>query len=204
MAAPRLRGLHHLKLPVTDLDASLVWYQQVFDAEHLTQFDHLGDDGVRYAVILAVPGLNVPIELRLAPKAAAATVGYDPVKNGSAGHYKGWFRVPSADRLVQQRRGQPRGDAAPGQRRLVHRRAGLRSGGRDVARPRRRRTRLRPRARRSPWNLLTNISQNNLGDLFERERALRRNPGFAGGSRRIVECTLRNARLCEAPCRLWE
>jgi catechol 2,3-dioxygenase-like lactoylglutathione lyase family enzyme len=83
MAAPRLRGLHHLKLPVTDLDASLVWYQRVFDAEHLTQFDHLGDDGVRYAVILAVPGLNVPIELRLAPKAAAATVGYDPVNLAS-------------------------------------------------------------------------------------------------------------------------
>lgn len=79
MPAPRLSGLHHLKLPVTDLDASLAWYQRVFDAEHLSQFDHFGDGGVRYAVILALPGVDGLVELRWAPKAAAATVGYDPV-----------------------------------------------------------------------------------------------------------------------------
>jgi catechol 2,3-dioxygenase-like lactoylglutathione lyase family enzyme len=79
MPAPGLRGLHHLKLPVTDLDASLAWYQRVFDAERQAQFDHLGDNGVRYAVVLALPGIEVLIELRWAPKAAAATIGYDPV-----------------------------------------------------------------------------------------------------------------------------
>lgn len=79
MPAPRLHGLHHVKLPVTNLDASLAWYQRVFDARHLAQFDHFGDGGVRFAVILALPGLDVPIELRWAPNAAAATAGYDPI-----------------------------------------------------------------------------------------------------------------------------
>jgi catechol 2,3-dioxygenase-like lactoylglutathione lyase family enzyme len=79
MPAPRLNGLHHIKLPVTDLDTSLTWYGRVFDAEHLTQFDHYDGAGTRYAVILQLPGVDTPIELRWAPNAATATIGYDPV-----------------------------------------------------------------------------------------------------------------------------
>src|ERR1700681_5108741 len=78
MAAPRLKGLHHIKLPVTDLDTSLNWYRRVFDAEHLARFDHYDGAGTRYAVILQLPGVDIPIELRWAPDAAAATVGYHP------------------------------------------------------------------------------------------------------------------------------
>jgi catechol 2,3-dioxygenase-like lactoylglutathione lyase family enzyme len=47
MAAPRLKGLHHIKLPVTDLETSLNWYRRVFDAEHLTRFDHYDGAGTR-------------------------------------------------------------------------------------------------------------------------------------------------------------
>ncbi|HEY2447431.1 MAG TPA: VOC family protein [Mycobacterium sp.] len=79
MGAPPLVGLHHLKLPVTDLDTSIDWYRRVFDAEHLPQFDHIDSSGVRYAVIMAVPGLPAPLELRWAPAAAAAMHGYDPI-----------------------------------------------------------------------------------------------------------------------------
>ncbi|MCW2654337.1 MAG: glyoxalase/bleomycin resistance protein/dioxygenase [Mycobacterium sp.] len=79
MTAPRLQGLHHLKLPVSDLDTSLSWYQRVFDAQYLSQFDHYDRAGQRYAVILRLPGVDIPIELRWAPRAAAATIGYDPV-----------------------------------------------------------------------------------------------------------------------------
>ncbi|HEY4454518.1 MAG TPA: VOC family protein [Pseudonocardiaceae bacterium] len=79
MVAPVLRGLHHLKLPVSDLDASLAWYQRVLGALHQRQFDHIDSDGVRYAVILAVPGVDTPLELRWAPEMAARTVGYDPI-----------------------------------------------------------------------------------------------------------------------------
>jgi catechol 2,3-dioxygenase-like lactoylglutathione lyase family enzyme len=70
--APALSGLHHLKIPVSDLDTSLRWYQDVFGAEHLAEFDHFDDDGVRFAVIIAIPGLPTTVELRWAPKAAAA------------------------------------------------------------------------------------------------------------------------------------
>jgi hypothetical protein len=51
----------------------------VFDAECQAQFDHYDYSGTRYAVILQLPGVDIPIELRWAPDAATATVGYDPV-----------------------------------------------------------------------------------------------------------------------------
>ena len=92
MATPRLKGVHHIKLPVTDLDTSLNWYRRVFDAEHLTRFDHYDGAGTRYAVILQLPGVDIPIELRWAPDAAAATIGYDPVHfvAGGADDLQAW------------------------------------------------------------------------------------------------------------------
>lgn len=45
MAAPVQHGLHHLKLPVSDLDSLLAWYERVFGAQHLAQFDHLDNTG---------------------------------------------------------------------------------------------------------------------------------------------------------------
>jgi catechol 2,3-dioxygenase-like lactoylglutathione lyase family enzyme len=89
MTAPRLKGLHHVKLPVSDLDTSLTWYQRVFDAEHLSQFDHYDGAGARYAVILQLPGVDIPVELRWAPDAATATAGYDPV-SFVAGDIQAW------------------------------------------------------------------------------------------------------------------
>ena len=75
MNAPVVSGLHHLKLPVSDLDTSLHWYERVFDAQRLAQFDHFDDNGARYAVIVAIPGLPTPLELRWAPGGAAAMRG---------------------------------------------------------------------------------------------------------------------------------
>jgi catechol 2,3-dioxygenase-like lactoylglutathione lyase family enzyme len=69
---PPLSGLHHLKIPVCDLATCLDWYVRVFGAEHLAALDHIDSDGVRFAVILHVPGVPVPIELRWAPTAAEA------------------------------------------------------------------------------------------------------------------------------------
>jgi catechol 2,3-dioxygenase-like lactoylglutathione lyase family enzyme len=77
-------GLHHVKFPVTDLDASLEWYEMVLKAKREPRFDHLDADGNRFAVITFWPGLDVPCELRLAPKAARAVAGYDPVAFGVA------------------------------------------------------------------------------------------------------------------------
>lgn len=72
MSAPVLSGFHHLKIPVADLDGSLAWYEAILGAERLTGLDHVDSGGIRYATILAVPGLPVLIELRWAPTAAHA------------------------------------------------------------------------------------------------------------------------------------
>ena len=72
MTAATLSGLHHLKIFVFDLEASLDWYQRVFGADHLEALDHLDSDGARYAVVVNIPGLPVPVELRWAPAAAKA------------------------------------------------------------------------------------------------------------------------------------
>jgi len=43
--APATKGLHHVKLPVSDLDASLAWYARVLGAQHQAQFDHFDERG---------------------------------------------------------------------------------------------------------------------------------------------------------------
>lgn len=45
MASPTLSGLHHVKIPVGNLEASLDWYRVVFGAEHLAGLDHFDSDG---------------------------------------------------------------------------------------------------------------------------------------------------------------
>ena len=94
MNTPPVSGLHHLKLPVSDLDTSLHWYERVFGAEHLAQFDHFDDNGARYAVIIAIPGLPTPLELRWAPGGAAAMRGCDPINLAaeSAEALQAWAR----------------------------------------------------------------------------------------------------------------
>jgi catechol 2,3-dioxygenase-like lactoylglutathione lyase family enzyme len=84
MATPTLSGVHHLKFPVTDLDAGTAWYERVLGAQRVARFDHYDDTGTRVAVILSVPGLPHPVELRLAPPAVASVAGFDPVTFGVA------------------------------------------------------------------------------------------------------------------------
>ncbi|UQN31491.1 VOC family protein [Brachybacterium kimchii] len=82
--APTLSGIHHLKLPVRDLDEGIAWFADSLGARHVERFDHHDETGTRYAVIVQLPGLDVPVELREAPAAAAALDGYDPVTFGVA------------------------------------------------------------------------------------------------------------------------
>jgi catechol 2,3-dioxygenase-like lactoylglutathione lyase family enzyme len=84
LIAPVLSGLHHLKIPVSDLEISVAWYEQVFGARHRSEYDHRDRNGILYAAMLDIPGLGVLTELRLAPKAAKAVAGYDPVTYGVA------------------------------------------------------------------------------------------------------------------------
>jgi len=46
---PALVGVHHLKLPVSDLEATITWYQRVLSAQHLSKFDHVDSSGTSYA-----------------------------------------------------------------------------------------------------------------------------------------------------------
>jgi catechol 2,3-dioxygenase-like lactoylglutathione lyase family enzyme len=84
MSGPSYAGLHHVKFPVTDLDEALQWYATVLKAKREPRFDHYDNEGKRFAVITFWPGVDVPCELRLAPKAAEAVAGYDPVTFGVA------------------------------------------------------------------------------------------------------------------------
>ncbi|MFF1807987.1 VOC family protein [Streptomyces sp. NPDC058251] len=70
-------GIHHIKLPVTDLERSTRWYGAVLGARRLTELDHRRPDGTLIAVILDVPGLGTHLELRLDPATAVALDGYD-------------------------------------------------------------------------------------------------------------------------------
>jgi catechol 2,3-dioxygenase-like lactoylglutathione lyase family enzyme len=76
--------VHHLKFPVSDLGRGLSWFEATLGARRIERFDHRDKDGLLYAYIIQLPGLDVPVELRLAPQAAAAVAGYDPVTLGVA------------------------------------------------------------------------------------------------------------------------
>jgi catechol 2,3-dioxygenase-like lactoylglutathione lyase family enzyme len=82
---PAVSGIHHLKIPVGDLGAAAEWYRRVFGARREERFDHRDEEGALFAVIMTIPGLGTPVELRLAPRAAAAVAGYDPITFAVAG-----------------------------------------------------------------------------------------------------------------------
>jgi len=81
--APRIEGLHHIQFPVSDLDASTAWFERVLGARYQPQFDHFDEQQRRFAVMLEVPGLEFPLQLRLAEDLAQAIVGYEPVTFGA-------------------------------------------------------------------------------------------------------------------------
>lgn len=79
MSTPSLSGIHHIKIPVSDLAASLAWYEQVLGARQRPEFEHHSRTGAAYAHIIEIPGLPSLVELRTAPRTAAAISGFDPV-----------------------------------------------------------------------------------------------------------------------------
>jgi catechol 2,3-dioxygenase-like lactoylglutathione lyase family enzyme len=72
--APALDGIHHLKLPVGDLDRSLAWYQQRLGYEVLHEFV---EDGVRMGVAMTHPNGGPDLALRLDPDRAKVAAGFD-------------------------------------------------------------------------------------------------------------------------------
>ena len=70
MTTPPLQGIHHVKFAVSDLDRSLTFYEKVFHAKRIVEWDHRHTDGSTYAYILDIPGLGTYFELRLNTKQA--------------------------------------------------------------------------------------------------------------------------------------
>ena len=72
--APALEGIHHLKLPVRDLDRSLAWYQDRLGYETMHEFI---EDGVRMGIAMTHPNGGPDLAIRLDPERAQAAAGFD-------------------------------------------------------------------------------------------------------------------------------
>ena len=78
MTRPAIDGLRGVKLPVTDLQRSLSWYQQVFDVAPWFEFPDA--DGVVRGVLFTVPGLiDSGLALRENAEVAHGIAGFDPL-----------------------------------------------------------------------------------------------------------------------------
>ncbi|MEU6065046.1 VOC family protein [Streptomyces sp. NPDC047082] len=61
---PGISGIHHLSLTVTDIDASLEWYQRLFNADRLpVKFPHYGREETGYGMLLVEMGSGLVIGL---------------------------------------------------------------------------------------------------------------------------------------------
>ncbi|WP_067565438.1 VOC family protein [Nocardia acidivorans] len=81
---PELAGIHHIKIPVTDLVRSVRWYREVLGYRPTMQFDD--DDGMVRGVAGELPGISPSMLcLRENPAAAQGCKGFDPVSLGARG-----------------------------------------------------------------------------------------------------------------------
>jgi catechol 2,3-dioxygenase-like lactoylglutathione lyase family enzyme len=72
--APTLDGVHHLKLPVSDLERSMAWYGEHLGYELQTRFV---EQGRLMGVSLAHPNGGPVLALRLHPEMAERAAGFD-------------------------------------------------------------------------------------------------------------------------------
>jgi catechol 2,3-dioxygenase-like lactoylglutathione lyase family enzyme len=73
-AAGRVSGLHHVKLPVTDVERSRAWYGRAFDFDGTLEFR---EQGRLCGVALRSREGDVSLALREDPARAAALAGFD-------------------------------------------------------------------------------------------------------------------------------
>lgn len=83
MAEATITGIRHLKFPVSDLAASVAWYEKVFDFRVETEFPD--EDGVVRGVAGTSSRLGgIGLALRQNPEAARGVAGFDLVSFGIA------------------------------------------------------------------------------------------------------------------------
>ncbi|MEU2610471.1 VOC family protein [Micromonospora sp. NPDC007271] len=75
-AQGEITGLHHLKLPVTDVVTSRTWYARAFGFQTAVEFT---EDGVLRGVGLHHPASRLGLALREDPARARALAGFDTV-----------------------------------------------------------------------------------------------------------------------------
>ena len=75
MATGEILGLHHIKVPVTNLARSRAWYERVFELKPTMEFPD--DDGVVRGVAYRPLG-GFSLALRENPAVARGIAGYDP------------------------------------------------------------------------------------------------------------------------------
>jgi catechol 2,3-dioxygenase-like lactoylglutathione lyase family enzyme len=73
-AVGTVSGLHHVKLPVSDVERSVEWYGQVFG---FTRFWEVREDGELRGAALQHPESGLQLALRRDPERAAALAGFD-------------------------------------------------------------------------------------------------------------------------------
>lgn len=62
--APGISGIHHLSLTVTDIEASLAWYQRLLRADRVpSKFPHYEREETGYGVLLTEPRSGLVIGL---------------------------------------------------------------------------------------------------------------------------------------------
>jgi catechol 2,3-dioxygenase-like lactoylglutathione lyase family enzyme len=76
MEIGEILGLHHIKIPVSDLVRSRAWYERVFDLAPIMEFRDDEDGVVRGVVYRAKGGLA--LSLRENRPAALGIAGFDP------------------------------------------------------------------------------------------------------------------------------
>ena len=71
--------LHHVAVTVTDMDASIAWYKDLFGFEELVRDEHFGDSG-GYAVVLGPPDWSMGVVLNYHPTNGGEA--FDPTRTG--------------------------------------------------------------------------------------------------------------------------
>ena len=79
MTTAPLRGIHHIKLAVSDLDKALTFYENALGAQRLAEADHRNPDGSLFAYGLKIPGITPLFELSLNADQAKKHALFDSV-----------------------------------------------------------------------------------------------------------------------------
>ena len=99
-ARPLFDGIHHLKMPVTDLIRSRAWYERVLGL--VVEVEFADDDGVVRGVAGTAPGLaGTSVALRENAVAAAGFAGFDPIAFAVSGRVAldAWIGHLDAERV---------------------------------------------------------------------------------------------------------